>query len=197
MNKQNLFIIGSVIIAVVVIFAVIDRKKNDTTASTQNAQPASETALVDIAEPVELREGVAFPDFELTEVDGDLITLADIEERPTIVWFTTTWCVPCQIGAKEVAKLDDELGGEAFDVVVIFVDPKEDVRALRQWKKDFANEDWTIAFDNETDALSKRINLKFLDSKYLLDTSGIVKNADFKIADEKYLNVIRGVVGGA
>ena len=192
MSKQNLTILGSVIVVVVIILIAVNSKSDSVTPASTNA----DTSLVETANPVDVREGVRFPEFSLTEVDGSELTLASISGRPTIVWFTTTWCVPCQIGAKEVAKLDDELGGEAFDVLVVFVDPKEDIRALRQWKEDFANEDWSIAFDNETNLLSKRINLKFLDSKYLLDTSGVVQNADFKIADEKYLNIIRSAVGG-
>ena len=192
MSKQNLIILGSAVTGVVLIFIVANSgSDNDATAGTDTqAQATQNTASVEVS------EGASFPDFSLTDVDGISITNTSISEKPTIMWFTTTWCVPCQIGAKEVVKLDDEMGGDAFDVVVIFVDPKEDVRALRQWKKDFANEDWAIAFDNESSPVAQKINLKFLDSKYLLDTNGVVLNADFKIADESYLNVIRGVVSG-
>ena len=42
--------------------------------------------------------------------------------------------MPCQIGAKEVVKLDDELGGDTFDVFVVFVDPRENESDLRNWK---------------------------------------------------------------
>ena len=51
-----------------------------------------------------------------------------------------------------------------------------------------------VAFDNETTLLSQKVNLKYLDSKFILDKNGIIQNIDFKIADENYLNTIRGVV---
>lgn len=141
-----------------------------------------------------LAVGAPFPDFTVTEVDGRTITKESLKDKPAIIWFTTSWCVPCQIGAKEVARLDNELGGEAFEVLVIFIDPKEKDADLTNWRKQFANPDWMVAFDNELTNLAQRINLKFLDSKFLLDKNGVIKNIDFKIADENYLNIIRETV---
>lgn len=78
--------------------------------------------------------------------------------------------------------------------MVVFVDPRETDADLINWRKQFASEDWMVAFDNELTNLAKRINLKFLDSKFLLDKNGVIQNVDFKIADENYLNIIRQAV---
>lgn len=141
-----------------------------------------------------LTVGASFPDFTVTEVDGRTVTSESLKGKASIVWFTTSWCVPCQIGAKEVARLDNELGGKAFEVLVVFVDPRETDADLVNWRKQFANSDWMVAFDNELTNLAKRINLKFLDSKFILDKNGVIKNIDFKIADENYLNTIREII---
>lgn len=138
--------------------------------------------------------GNIFPDFSVVDIEGASLSSKSLKGNPTIVWFTTTWCVPCQIGAKDVARLDNELEGRAFDVLVIFVDPRESNTDLINWRKKFANPDWMVAFDNELTNLAKRINLKFLDSKFILDKNGVIQNIDFKIVDDDYLNTIREIV---
>lgn len=149
-------------------------------------------------EKVKLEVGDIFPDFNLTDVGERTFTRDSFKGKPSIIWFTTEFCVPCQIGAKEVAKLDSELGGNAFDVFVVFVDPRETKEDLISWKNRFANDDWVVSFDNfneEQNSLSAKINLKFLDTKYLLDSNGVIQNVDLQIANEKYLGLIREVVG--
>jgi len=148
--------------------------------------------LASLEQPV-VRVGVTFPDFLVTEVGGRTITRESLKDKPAIIWFTTTWCVPCQIGAREVAKLDNQLD-DRFNVLVIFVDPRETDSDLINWRDKFANKDWMVAFDNELTDLAARVNLKFLDSKFLIDKNGVIKNIDFKIADENYLNVVKQVV---
>lgn len=138
--------------------------------------------------------GGAFPDFEVTEVDGRKITKESLQGKPAIIWFTTSWCTPCQIGAREVSRLDNELGGEAFDILVIFVDPREKNSDLINWRTKFANEDWMVAFDNEKTQLAARADIRFLDSKFILDKNGDVQNIDVEIVNENFLNILKKVV---
>lgn len=145
-------------------------------------------------EQAALRPGAVFPAFSVTEVDARQITPASLRNRPSIVWFTTTYCVPCQIGAKRVAELDDDLGGKAFDVLVVFVDTSESPSELQRWRQQFARPDWMVAPDTD---LARKVELRFLDTKYLLDRQGVIRNVDVNIADEKYLALIRQAVGQA
>ena len=162
--------------------------------SSEKTIPSSKDPGTSILQQAGLKVGDTFPDFNLTEVDGRSISNDSLKGKPVIVWFTTSWCTPCQIGALDVSKLDDEFGGKAFNVLVVFVDPKETSQDLRLWRKRFAREDWMVAFDNKLTELATRVNLRFLDSKFLLDKNGVIKNIDFKQADENYLNTIKRIV---
>jgi hypothetical protein len=62
--------------------------------------------------------GKPFPDFAVTGPDGRTITNASLQGRPSLVWLTTLDCVPVQLGAPKLARLDDQLGGTAPRVLV-------------------------------------------------------------------------------
>ncbi|MBI4426345.1 MAG: TlpA family protein disulfide reductase [Candidatus Kerfeldbacteria bacterium] len=134
----------------------------------------------------------AFPEFSVTDIDGQKISNGTLKGKPAIIWFTATWCTPCQIGAEAVAKLQDELGPQSFNVLVIFVDPKEQPSDLRRWREQFARPSWRLALNNGLAASSK---IKFLDSKYLLNGDGTVRDFNTQIVDEQYLKLVRSIVG--
>ncbi|MBI5005238.1 MAG: TlpA family protein disulfide reductase [Candidatus Lloydbacteria bacterium] len=136
----------------------------------------------------------AFPDFSLKDIDGQNISNDSLKGKPTIIWFTTTWCTPCQIGAKKVAQLQKELGDNKLNVLVFFVDPKESENDLRNWRSQFANPDWKLAFNN---GLAEKIGIRYLDSKYILGSDGVIKDFNTSIADDQYLALIRSAVNAS
>jgi len=186
-NSKPLIIVLVVIIGLVLFFNnKINNSSNKTAEVQPLASPSTSSSLI---------VGNTFPDFKVTDVDGKTITRDSLKGKPAIIWFTTSWCVPCQIGAKEkVAPLDNTLGGSAFNVLVIFVDLSEKDSDLINWRKQFANPDWMVAFDNNLTNLAKRAGIRFLDSKFILDKNGVIKNFDFIQADDSYLNTIRKIV---
>jgi thiol-disulfide isomerase/thioredoxin len=138
--------------------------------------------------------GQRFPRFTVVDAEGRRVTRDTLVGRPAIVWFTTTYCVPCQVGARAVAALDRELGGRAFQVLVLFVDPGERPSDLLAWRRAFGEPDWIVALDT---GLASRVELRFLDTKYLLDGQGVVRDVDVALADNRYLAKVRRVVGSA
>lgn len=141
--------------------------------------------------------GRAFPPFQMQDLKGNVVTPTSLAGKPYILWFTAGWCVPCQVGAERVAKLDNALGGNAFNVAVVFIDAKEPAGALRRWQQKHASADWFIGFDDDVGSLQRLVSLQYLDSKYLVDANGILRDVDFQIARDDYLTRIRKVVEGA
>lgn len=125
-----------------------------------------------IGQEEHLPQGQA-PEFSLTSIDGERITLETLEGKPAVLWFTATYCVPCQIGAREVQKVEEDFPPEAFSVVMIFIDLSETEGDLRRWQEEFAGPEWSLAFGNEE--MTRAYNVRALDTQVVLDRNGTIR----------------------
>ncbi len=107
-----------------------------------------------------------------------------------MVWLTTLDCVPVQLGAPKLARLDDQLGGTAPQVLVIFVDPAAPAGALTSWHDRFANSDWRVARDDRN-RLAAAVRLRYDDTKFLLDSHGRILDVNPWPVDDHYLQLVR------
>ena len=124
-----------------------------------------------------LNVGNIAPDFKLTDPLRGSIIKSNFNGKPLFIFFTATYCTPCQIGAQNLAKYDDEHGGNAFNVLIVFIDDKETSNQFIDWKKQFGRDDWYIAKGIE---MANNYQVRFLDTKYVFDKDGIIKWIDVK-----------------
>lgn len=143
-----------------------------------NPGPSSTTNLT-----VGTAVGDMAPAFRLVDVDGGTVTRDSLIGEPAVLWFTTSYCVPCQEGAvafqRVLAKTDL---ADQVHVLMAFIDPGEPSDALTEWKARFGSPDWRYALASETMVIDYHV--QYLDSKYLLDRDGVVRVADFLPLDE-------------
>ncbi|MBI3573220.1 MAG: redoxin domain-containing protein [Candidatus Kerfeldbacteria bacterium] len=184
MKKQNFIIILCCVLPLVVIGLIFFYRSGSTNRSSNASQPGNQR--------VNSGADNAFPEFSVTDIDGQTISSGTLKGKPAIIWFTTSWCTPCQIGAKKVAQLQTGLGDNKLNVLVVFVDPKEAASDLRNWRNQFANPDWKLAFNN---GLAESMKIQFLDSKFLLSEDGTIRDFNTRLVDDQYLKLIRSTVG--
>ncbi len=135
-------------------------------------------ASAQTSEPKEgLQVGAVAPNFQLIDPVKGSITKENFTGKPLFIFFTATWCTPCQIGAQNLAKYDDEHGGNAFNVLIVFIDDKETDNQFIDWKKQFGRDDWYVA---KGISMANSYNVQFLDTKYVIDKDGIIKWIDVK-----------------
>jgi cytochrome oxidase Cu insertion factor (SCO1/SenC/PrrC family) len=185
-KKRQQRLIGAAVAAVVLVAVAVFAVQRAT--PTTQALPASASGSSESSSgPAEV--GQPFMDFRLVTVDGAQITPAKLAGNDTLLWFTTTYCVPCQIGAQEYQSLDNELGDKAPTVLFVFLDPQEPDAALSEFRTKFGLPEWQMAMD--TDQLAQRAGVQVLDTKIFLDEEGIVRDINTPPVNDAYLESIR------
>ncbi len=174
-SKSKYIVVGVIIVAVVAAAFLANN-------STQSSQFTNlTTAPENIGPPAKgLQAGNIAPDFSLVDPQKGSITKQSFEGKPVFIFFTTTWCTPCQIGAQNLARYDDETGGNAFNVLIVFVDERESDPQFMEWKNRFGNDDWYIAKGIK---MANTYKVQYLDTKYVFDKNGIIKWVDVKPLD--------------
>lgn len=139
--------------------------------------------LLTTSEAVGTDVGNIAPDFRLTDIEGKQVTRANlVAQRPGLMFFTATWCLPCIKGLAALKDFQNDLGGAPISVLVVFVDPKETDRDLREFRERFGfPRSWHYALDR--DGMARRYSLRYLDTKYVLDRQGVIRYGDVSPAD--------------
>jgi thiol-disulfide isomerase/thioredoxin len=184
-----------VVVAALAVFLISGRGGSGSRdEQAEAAEPVGAAIGIDRGQ-IEL--GKPFPGFTVTDANGGVLaTRGSLSGKPTIIWFTTSYCLPCQVGAEEVARLDDELGGEAFNVLVAFVDPSEPPSILESWRAEFGRPDWIVSLDPGT-AFAQAVGVVALDTKLLLDPGGVLEDVNAYQVDDTYLDLLRRTVRGS
>jgi cytochrome oxidase Cu insertion factor (SCO1/SenC/PrrC family) len=139
--------------------------------------------------------GKMFPTFTLTAAAGGSITNHVLTGQKSLIWFTdTSSCSSCAPGATQVGQLDKELGGNAFRVLLVFVNVDGSPSALTSWQDTYGQPGWIAAVDNQ-DQLASQVQIPCLDTKFLLDEHGKILNVNSDPVDSSYLSMLQQKVG--
>lgn len=120
--------------------------------------------------------GQSAPDFSLRTLEGGRTDLASMRGKPTVVWFTAAYCLPCQEGAITLGRILDDVGAGRVGVLMVFVDPTEGDAEIAAWRDRFGRPGWTYA-RGDLDVI-RAYDVAALDTKLLLDAEGVVRAGD-------------------
>ena len=92
--------------------------ESETTLPTLEApQPSNEEAPSDLT--VDPSVGSLAPDFALTTLDGENISLADLHGKNVLINYWATWCPPCLNELTALENIQSQFEGQDFVVVTI------------------------------------------------------------------------------
>ncbi len=114
--------------------------------------------------------GVAAPDINLTDIDGNVITLSKLKGKRVILDFWATWCGPCKMEIPHFIKLADEV---KTDNLVIIGISSEDKSVLKNFiKKTGIN--YSVA--SARNLPSPFSGISSIPTTFFIDRNGIIQN---------------------
>jgi len=116
--------------------------------------------------------GEAAPNFELQNLDGQLISLSNLRGKPVLVNFWATWCQPCVSEMPHLQEIDNEWSDKGL--VVLAINWGESASQAEQFLQDH-NFSLQVLIDTKKVVASK-YGIRAIPTTFFIDKDGIVQN---------------------
>lgn len=122
---------------------------------------------------VGVTEGNEAPDFELTTLDGEKMSLSDLKGKKVLLNFWATWCPPCRSEMPDMQKIYDEYEDEVVIAAVNLTSSESSVDTVESFVKEL-NLTFPVFLDEKGKVNSEYEVLSYPTS-YFIDQEGIIK----------------------
>jgi len=143
------------------------------------------------AEPSVARVGEPAPDFQLENLDGQLISLSDLRGKPVLINFWATWCRFCRDEMAYLQQIHEEWSDKGLVVLAInFGESPSEAKGFLQTH----NLSLPVLLDTN-EKVARKYNVPPIPTTFFIDKDGIIQVKIIgafpnKEAIEKYLNNI-------
>ena len=129
----------------------------------------SELGLLDDRSP---NVGELAPQFELRNVDGQVVQLSDFQGKVVWINFWATWCGPCRRELPDIARLAAEFSDD--DLVVLAVNQEQSAAVARDFWEELGL-DLPILLDSSRE-VSAQYRLRGLPDNFFIDREGVLQS---------------------
>jgi len=116
------------------------------------------------------RVGALAPDFTLSTLEGQKVSLDELRGKPVVLSFWTTVCGDCRIQMPYLQEAFNQKGGE---VRFIAIDIGEGEQTVAQFARDNGI-NFTIALDQDR-AVEDAYNVRYRPTTFLVDGEGVIR----------------------
>jgi peroxiredoxin len=122
--------------------------------------------------PVGIAVGNRAPEFHLTTLQGDNVSLLDFAGKPLLLNFWATWCPPCQLETPFLQKIQDTYSGKGL--VILAVDVGEKDSTVQSF---VSNHGLSLTIPMDYDAgVTRDYNITTIPRTFFIDKEGIIRD---------------------
>ena len=135
-----------------------------------SAVPEGKTTAGKVPAPM---EGFLAPEFELTSLDDDTVTLSDLRGKVVLLNFWASWCPPCRSEMPAMQKIYTAFGPDEF-VILAVNNLQQD--GLAEAQKFIAERNLTFPTLLDTDGqVSAAYQIRSLPTSFFIDQEGLIR----------------------
>ncbi|APH05104.1 TlpA family protein disulfide reductase [Bacillus weihaiensis] len=124
-------------------------------------------------EKVGVSEGSAAPNFELTTINGEEMSLADLKGKKVMLNFWATWCPPCRSEMPDMQKLYDDYNGEVVVAAVNLTSSEKNIETVESFVNEL-NLTFPILLDKKG-KINNQFEIISYPTTYFIDEEGIIQ----------------------
>ncbi len=129
-----------------------------------------------------LAEGSIVPDFTLTTIEGEELTLSKVEGKYILVDFWASWCGPCRASFPHIKEMVKKYGIDGFTVVAVCTSDTEEKwrKAVKEDKTTWHNVFDAGAKNHQYGPVAKEYGVPYLPTTFLIDENGAIIGRQMK-----------------
>jgi len=123
--------------------------------------------------PVSPYAGFRAPPFSLPALDGEVLTLADLEGKVVILNFWASWCTPCRMEMPALEKIHQELGQEGVVVLGVNTLYQDSLGSVTSFVDQYQL-NFPIVLDSTSDT-ARDYAIQATPTTFLIDSEGVIR----------------------
>ena len=114
------------------------------------------------------------PDFQLPDLDGQLVALDDLRGSPVLLNFWATWCGPCRLEMPFIQDIYEDEGFSDKGLVILAINIGEDSSTV---KKFMVGNGLTFPVLLDADQkIAPEYNIRAIPTTFFIDKNGIIRD---------------------
>lgn len=123
------------------------------------------------------------PEFTLSGLDGNAVSLADFKGRVVFLDFWASWCPPCKKEMPELTRLAERFSASDFAIVAVSVDRKKEHASGFLSTVPGASRRLIVLHDPQAKVVSQYM-AQAMPTSFIIDKSGVIRFVHFGYREE-------------